>query len=476
MTFAIEVDGLSKWYPLRPNPASQFWRALTGTLHQPVVSDKRQPLPPSDALMALHPMSFKLAKGSVLGIIGKNGAGKSTLLQLLSRTLEPSAGRIETHGRVAALLELGAGFNPEFTGLENVHLNAALLGLSAAQIRERLESILAFADIGDFVKRPVKTYSSGMFVRLAFAVAVCVEPEILIVDEALSVGDGQFARKSFQRIMDLKDSGTTILFCSHSLYQVEALCDQALWLDRGFIKQFGNPGDVIAAYTQFLESGQATAHPSHFGMSIHEPENPSPKQHDDHSLAQTIKAEAATESTTSSVPALARILAVNAWFEGRAIDFRNESDRRLMIMGSNRRLELEVVFRTSNSSQHRAASEGLVDVQSKPLQVGLDWETPTVAVTLTTAAGQCLSAVSTLHCPESIIIDQTGLGRVGLVFPSLPLRRGIFRLDVLLGCERGLQLYDHGIGVLTLDARAQAAEQGLVDLEHRWQAPSQALV
>ena len=266
MTASIKVDELSKWYPPRPTPTRQFWRALKGHVFEQGRHGSNAS-PPGDALIALHPVSFSLEKGRVLGVIGKNGAGKSTLLQLLSGTLEPSAGSIQISGRVAALLELGAGFNPEYTGIENVHLNAALLGLSTEQIRQRLDAILAFADIGDFVYRPVKTYSSGMFVRLAFAVAVCVEPEILIIDEALSVGDGQFARKSFQRIMDLKEAGTTILFCSHSLYQVEALCDEALWLDQGRLKQQGSPSDVIAAYTQFLESGQATAHPSYLGMS-----------------------------------------------------------------------------------------------------------------------------------------------------------------------------------------------------------------
>ena len=474
MTFAIEVQELSKWYPPRPTPAKQFWRALTGTLHQAIGSQNHQPLPPPDALTALHPINFTLAKGSVLGIIGKNGAGKSTLLQLLSRTLEPSAGRIEIQGRVAALLELGAGFNPEFTGLENVYLNAALLGLSAGQIRERLDSILAFADIGDFVKRPVKTYSSGMFVRLAFAVAVCVEPEILIIDEALSVGDGQFARKSFQRIMDLKDAGTTILFCSHSLYQVEALCDQALWLDQGRMRQYGSPSDVIAAYTQFLESGQATAHPNHFGMSEPEPKKLTSAELEGFEDVLSDKIDIVTDATNDSLPALPRILAVNAWFEGKAVDFTKESEKRLLIMGGNRRLELELVFRACKATQKQATSLDQIDSPKGPFDLAQDWEVPTVAVTLTTAAGQCLSAVSTLNAPGSISIDHSGLGRVGIVFPSLPLRRGIFRLDVLLGCERGLQLYDHGIGVLTLDARAQAAEQGLVDLEHHWQAPTKS--
>lgn len=454
MTASIKVDGLSKWYPPRPTPTRQFWRALKGQVFEQG-GHGSYASPPRDALIALHPVSFSLEKGKVLGVIGKNGAGKSTLLQLLSGTLEPSAGSVQISGRVAALLELGAGFNPEYTGLENVHLNAALLGLSTEQIRERLDSILLFADIGDFVYRPVKTYSSGMFVRLAFAVAVCVEPEILIIDEALSVGDGQFARKSFQRIMDLKEAGTTILFCSHSLYQVEALCDEALWLDKGRLKQLGSPSDVIAAYTQFLESGQATAHPSYLGMS---------------DPASRVEAsETGVRQQAHSLPALGRILGVRAWFAGRAVDFSEESSRRLLVSGNDRRLELEVTFQASY--QAKLATSDAVHVSSGALDVSNAslWEVPTVAVTLTTATGQCLSSVSTLGKPV-IVLDEVGKGSVRLVVPNLPLRRGIFRVDALLGCARGLQLYDHGVGVLTLDARAEAVEQGLVEIDHFWVA------
>ncbi|NBT92297.1 MAG: ABC transporter ATP-binding protein, partial [Betaproteobacteria bacterium] len=155
-----------------------------------------------------------------VGLIGRNGAGKSSLLQLICGTLAHTTGQLQVQGRVAALLELGAGFNPDFTGLENIYMNAAILGMRREEVDQKIESIVAFADIGDFVRQPVKTYSSGMFMRLAFSVATSIEPDILVIDEALSVGDGAFARKSFERIMQLKDQGKTILFCSHSMYQV----------------------------------------------------------------------------------------------------------------------------------------------------------------------------------------------------------------------------------------------------------------
>lgn len=193
---------------------------------------------------ALDDVTFEVGKGETMGIIGRNGAGKSTLLQILCGTLAPTSGQVEINGRFAALLELGAGFNPEFTGRENVYLNASLLGLSRAEIDERFEGIRAFADIGEFFDRSVKTYSSGMYVRLAFSVAVHTEPEVLIVDEALSVGDIRFQMKCLERIEQLRERGTTILFVSHSLEQIKRFCQTAVWMESGKVKMRGEASFV----------------------------------------------------------------------------------------------------------------------------------------------------------------------------------------------------------------------------------------
>jgi lipopolysaccharide transport system ATP-binding protein len=201
---------------------------------------------------ALHGVSFDLRRGETVGIVGRNGSGKSTLLQMIAGTLAPTSGEIVVEGRVAALLELGSGFNPDFTGLENIRLNAAVLGLSAEEIDSRMDAILAFADIGDFVKRPVKTYSSGMVVRLAFAVQAQVEPDVLIVDEALSVGDAKFQAKCFARLDTLKTNGTSILFVSHSTEQIVTHCDRAILLDEGMVRQDGVPKDVVHTYLDLL--------------------------------------------------------------------------------------------------------------------------------------------------------------------------------------------------------------------------------
>ncbi len=204
---------------------------------------------------ALRDVSLSVTRGETVGIIGRNGSGKSTLLQIICGTLRPTAGDIAINGRVAALLELGAGFNVEFSGRENVYLNAAMLGMTTEQIERKFASIEKFAEIGDFIDQPVKTYSSGMYVRLAFAVAIHVDPAVLIIDEALAVGDARFQAKCFNKIKELKESGVTILFVSHDVGSVRTLCERAVWLDGGRVRMEGNAFAVTAQYTQFMSEG-----------------------------------------------------------------------------------------------------------------------------------------------------------------------------------------------------------------------------
>ena len=201
---------------------------------------------------ALRDISFEIKRGETVGIVGKNGSGKSTLLQLICGTLAATEGAVETRGRIGALLELGSGFNPEFSGRENIHLNAALLGLSRAEIDACFDRIVAFADIGEFLDQPVKTYSSGMVVRLAFAVQAQVSPDILIVDEALAVGDAKFQAKCFARLKDLKEQGTSILLVTHSSEQVVSHCSRAILLDEGRMVQVGEPRQVVNRYLDLL--------------------------------------------------------------------------------------------------------------------------------------------------------------------------------------------------------------------------------
>lgn len=238
---AIIVRSLSKCYQVYDQPRHRLLQMLFRGRRQYY----RQ-------FWALRDVSFDVKRGETVAIIGRNGSGKSTLLQLLCGTLTPTMGVVEVAGRIAALLELGAGFNPEFSGRENVFLNAAILGLNRAQIEERFSQIEAFAEIGSFIDQPVKTYSSGMYVRLAFSVAIHTDPQVLVVDEALSVGDARFQAKCLNRIKQMKEAGVSILFVSHDINAVRSLCDRAIWLDKGTIRLSGQVFPVTAEYTEFL--------------------------------------------------------------------------------------------------------------------------------------------------------------------------------------------------------------------------------
>lgn len=240
---SIDVAGVGKVFPIYEKPHHRLFQMLSPR------SRKHRWF---RQFRALGDVSFQVRRGETVGIIGRNGSGKSTLLQIICGTLTATTGTVTTQGRIAALLELGAGFNLEFTGRENVYLNGTLLGLRREEVHARFDDIAAFADIGEFIDQPVKSYSSGMFIRLAFAVAIHVEPDILIVDEALSVGDEAFQRKCFARIERLRDDGATIVFVSHSASTVLELCNHAILLDRGDLLAAGRPKDVVALYQKML--------------------------------------------------------------------------------------------------------------------------------------------------------------------------------------------------------------------------------
>lgn len=242
---AIRVQNLSKCYQIYDTPRDRLKQFVLPRLRRMMGKSPEQYF---REFWALKNVSFEIEKGETVGIIGRNGSGKSTLLQLICGTLFPTCGSVETNGRIAALLELGSGFNPEFTGRENVYLNGAVLGLSKEEIDIRFDAIATFADIGDFIEQPVKTYSSGMFVRLAFAIQANVDPEILIVDEALAVGDAYFVHRCMLRFNELQKSGTTILFVSHDANSVRNLCSRAIWLVDGSVMDEGNSSKVVDAY------------------------------------------------------------------------------------------------------------------------------------------------------------------------------------------------------------------------------------
>lgn len=246
---AIRVQNLSKCYPIFDKPRDRLKQMILPKLQALSGRESRKYY---REFQALNDISFEVKKGETVGIVGRNGSGKSTLLQIICGTLSPTTGSVLTNGRIAALLELGSGFNAEFTGYENVYMNGALLGLSEDEITTRLDEITSFADIGDFINRPVKTYSSGMTMRLALAVAVNVAPEILIVDEALAVGDAAFQRKCMRKISELSEAGVTFLFVSHDTETVRKICSEALYLAKGSAIEFGAAKQVCITYERDL--------------------------------------------------------------------------------------------------------------------------------------------------------------------------------------------------------------------------------
>ncbi len=261
---AMETDGLgftgvSKVYRIYATPRDRLLEAVTGR-------------PRHAEIHALRNVSGGIAPGAVLGLIGENGSGKSTLFKILAGTTAPTAGEVRIPGRVASILELGSAFHPEETGRRNVMLQAALTGLTREEVRAALPEIEAFADLGDFFDRPVKTYSSGMQMRLAFAVATAVLPDVVILDEALAVGDGRFQKKCVDRIFELKASGRTIFFCSHAMYYISTLCDEAIWLRQGEVAASGEAQKVVLEYERYLarsENGQGVPVTSSGGEASH---------------------------------------------------------------------------------------------------------------------------------------------------------------------------------------------------------------
>lgn len=238
----IKVEGVSKVYKLYNKPIDRLKESFS-------ITGKKY----HKAFYALKDVNFKIKKGETVGIIGKNGSGKSTLLKIITSIISETSGKVEVEGRISAIIELGAGFNPEYSGIQNIYLNGIMMGLTKEQIDLKLDEIIKFADIGDFIKQPVKTYSSGMYARLAFSVAINVDPDILIVDEALSVGDMSFQHKCMNKMNSLKENGLTIIFVSHDPHAIKSLCTRCIYLSDGGIKAIGNAGEIVDFYLKDMK-------------------------------------------------------------------------------------------------------------------------------------------------------------------------------------------------------------------------------
>jgi lipopolysaccharide transport system ATP-binding protein len=394
---AICVENVGKCYQIYAQPRDRLKQFLMGRWRRYFTD-----------FWALKDVSLNVGHGEVLGIIGRNGSGKSTLLQLIAGTLAPTTGVLSHSGRVAALLELGSGFNPEFSGRENVFMSAAIMGLTQREIAERFDEIVDFSGISPFIDQPVKTYSSGMMLRLAFSVATNLDPDILIIDEALSVGDGEFARKSFDRIMSFKAAGKTILFCSHALYQVDALCDRVLWLSEGQARMLGQPKSVIASYDAYL-SGMA--------------------------LGNKNEAEMPTQTKIGT----ARIVAV-------AISVDGDSAQALEAESGQSTVVIDVQFKSDPA-----------------LPV------PTVALCIVGKDGRIVTSTSTFIDKIALCVDKAGQGKARISFPRFPLLAGDYSIDAYLMCEKGIFVYDAALHVAEIKVSQASLALGVVNIPHHWE-------
>jgi lipopolysaccharide transport system ATP-binding protein len=396
--YAVEATGLGKSYRVFDGPWDRLREALGG-------SPRHRPF------HALRDVSFALPRGQALGVIGENGAGKSTLLKILAGVTRPSTGSLRVDGKVAAILELGSGFHPDFTGRQNIALNATVLGLTADEVRRCEGAIVEFAELGAFIDQPVKTYSTGMAMRLGFAIATQVEPDVLIVDEALSVGDGYFAKKCVDRMQQLLAGGTTLLFCSHAMYYVSAFCARALWLRGGEVAAHGATAEVVRAYEEFLQAK-----------------------------------EAATPGGAASVDVAAspaRFTAVGLQSPARPLEVADGAERALSIAPGD------------------------------PLEIEVTWESrdPELAFHLGVGLNRLDEVeVASFSSLEDGLAPWTGAQsyRATLALPRLPLVKGAYKLYLFLLDGDGIHVHDRRILPRAIIIQNPDYRFGLVDIDHRW--------
>ena len=406
----LRLAGVGKEYKLYDSPRARLKSLLTGrALHR--------------SHWALQGVSLQLERGQCLGVVGHNGAGKSTLLKLITGTLQPSCGQLARSGRVTAILELGAGFHPEFTGRQNLYFGGSLIGIPAEQMRALEPEVLAFAEIGEAIDRPVKTYSSGMTVRLAFALVTAVEPDLLIIDEALAVGDQHFQKKCVERIEQFRRNGCTILFCSHRPYHIRHLCDVALWLDAGRVMEFGPTEAVLGAYEKHsrLLDAAGSAAPAAVSAAPSPAAPPLPYERGPGS-AMILSCELAglTEPDADNAPGAPRVLQA-------------------------RDLVATIVVR------------------------GQGEERPNIGFMIEQDRGVGITSLATHEEGVHPVRQPDGSWRAVLSFPDLPVHSGEYVVSAYLFDETGLVLYDAWLQYQRFRFVSPTLMPGLVRLPHRWE-------
>jgi ABC-type polysaccharide/polyol phosphate transport system ATPase subunit len=432
---AIEVVNVSKIYR-RYSGRRQFATLKSALLSRSLIRDLR----PDETFSALRDVSVTVPAGRTLGVIGRNGSGKSTLLKLVAGITKPTAGTVRVNGRISALIELGAGFHPEISGRENVFINGIMLGLSKREIARRFDEIVQFAELEDFIDAPVKTYSSGMYMRLGFAVAVHVDPDVLLVDEVLAVGDEAFTHKCLDKFAEFKRRGKTILLVTHALGLVERFCDEALWLDAGHRQEMGDPKRIVSAYIghvlaseeQVLAAGDAKARLASAGHAA--------------------DPEAAAAVPTDPVEAA----------EGPDDMFRATEGR----WGSR---EVEIVdvtlFDASGQPSHLFQT-------GEPMQLRMRIAAPTAVSDfvfgfgLFAADGVCCYGTNT-DLEGFVSRTMQGSGEVTLAFDRLDLVEGTYKIDVAVHTRGGVT-YDYHRLLYTFRVKSRTKDTGIYRPAHRW--------
>jgi ABC-type polysaccharide/polyol phosphate transport system ATPase subunit len=406
--FALALEQVSKSYRLWGR-RSQF-----ATLKSALLKRDLKPAPEA-SVPALIDVSFAVDKGEAFGVIGRNGSGKSTLLKIISGILKPTSGKVAVNGRIAALIELGAGFHPEITGRENIYINGIMLGLTRRDIDERFDRIVEFSGIAEFLDQPVKTYSSGMYVRLGFAVAVHVDPDILLIDEVLAVGDEEFSARCIAKIQEMKYRGVTLIFVTHQLDQVRNLCDRALWLDHGRLEAIGDPMRVVDHYLQEVSGGAPASSPA--------------------------------EQEPSSVPHPER---------------KDEEER----WGSGEILLKRVALTDARGCELVAIGAGTAVTIDIDVETRVPQDDFVFGVGIYHADGSCVYGTNTDvegYAPERI----EGTARVRFVVPSLDLVAGTYRVDAAVHTRNG-RAFDYRRNVLRFVVGSRVHDVGVYRPKHEW--------
>lgn len=427
----LKVQGLGKEYKLYASPRERLRALVTGHSRH-------------HSHWALQDVSFSLQRGQCIGVIGDNGAGKSSLLKLLAGTLQPSTGSIERVGRVTAILELGAGFHPDFSGRDNLYFGGSLIGIDQAEMARLEPGIVEFCELGEAMDRPVKTYSSGMAVRLAFALVTAVQPDVLIIDEALAVGDQHFQKKCIERIMAFRSNGCTILFCSHSPYHIRHLCDVALWLKGGRVAMLGATEPVLAAY-------------------------------DLHSRQRLVQEQgAAASSSAQARQAVVDTDAVNAIANGvdsSAMDATAQLPSPLVSAaqdtGTARILSVDVKDLSAPQGGRPAVLQS-TDLVVTIIVRGRGAECPHIGFMIEQSQGVGITSLATHEDGATPVRLPNGHWQSVLTFPDLPLHSGDYVISVYLFDETGMVVYEEWFQFLHFSFLFPKVLPGLVRLPHHW--------